>query len=36
MDNTTMWDTMKDLETYWWRMIDYLELVGTEDVAFNP
>lgn len=35
MDDNAMWDTIKDLKTHWWRMIDYLELVRTECVTLN-
>ena len=30
MDDTAMWDT--DLESHWWRMLDFLELVGTNGI----
>ena len=35
VNDTAIWDTMKDLETHWWRMINYLECV-TECVTLNP
>lgn len=34
VDDAVLWDT--DLETHWWRMIDYLELVGREGIILNP
>ena len=33
-DDTAMWD--KRLITHWWRMIDFLELVGRNGVILNP
>ena len=34
VDDTIMWDA--DLEEHWWRVIDYLELVGRNGVILNP
>ncbi|KAK4305128.1 hypothetical protein Pmani_022960 [Petrolisthes manimaculis] len=34
VDDTIMWDT--DLNEHWWRVIDYLELVGRNGVILNP
>ncbi|KAK3885060.1 hypothetical protein Pcinc_010714 [Petrolisthes cinctipes] len=34
VDDTIMWDT--DLKEHWWRVIDYLELVGRNGVILNP
>ena len=34
VDDTVVWDT--DLEERWWRMVDYLELVGRESIVLNP
>ena len=34
VDDTVLWDD--DLETHWWRMIDYLELMGREGIVLNP
>ena len=34
VDDTAMWD--EDLETHWWRMIDYLELCGQHGIVLNP
>ena len=33
VDDTTQWDT--DLETHWWRMIDFLELSGNNGVLLG-
>ena len=33
VDDTAQWDT--DLETHWWRVIDYLELCGRNGVELN-
>ncbi|KAK3875649.1 hypothetical protein Pcinc_019503 [Petrolisthes cinctipes] len=34
VDDTIMWDT--DLKEHWWRVIDYLELLGRNGVILNP
>ena len=34
VDDTIIWDA--DLEEHWWRVIDYLELVGRNGVILNP
>lgn len=34
VDDTVLWDT--SLEDHWWRMIDYLELMGKEGIVLNP
>ena len=34
VDDTAMWDA--ELADHWWRMIDYLYLVGKEGVTLNP
>ena len=34
VDDTAMWD--EDLETHWWRVIDYLELCGRNGIVLNP
>ena len=36
VDDTALWDDMEDIETHWWRMIDYLHLMGSEGVTLNP
>ena len=33
VDDTAMWDD--DLETHWWRVIDFLELCGRNGVILN-
>ena len=34
VDDTVLWD--EDLSAHWWRIIDYLELVGRHGVILNP
>ena len=34
VDDTALWD--EDLEEHWWRIIDYLELVGKCGIIINP
>ena len=34
VDDTALWD--EDLEQHWWRIIDYLELVGRCGIILNP
>ena len=34
VDDTVMWDD--DLEEHWWRVMDFLELVGRNGVVLNP
>ena len=34
VDDTILWDD--DLETHWWRVIEYLGLVGKNGVVLNP
>ena len=34
VDDTAFWD--KSLEEHWWRIIDYLELMGREGIIINP
>ena len=34
VDDTILWD--EDLRTHWWRVIQYLELVGKHGVVLNP
>ena len=33
MDDTAMWDP--DMEPHWWRMADFLELLGHNGIVFN-
>lgn len=33
VDDTTLWD--EPLEEHWWRMLDYLELMGKEGIVLN-
>ena len=34
VDDTALWDT--SLKEHWWRMIDFLELVGRKGIILNP
>ena len=34
VDDVVLWD--KSLEAHWWRVIDFLELVGRQGIAINP
>ena len=34
VDDTVLWDA--DTDTHWWRVIDYLERVGSNGVILNP
>ena len=34
MDDTSLWD--EQLNDHWWRIIDYLELVGRNGIVLNP
>ena len=34
VDDMVLWDM--DLADHWWRMIDYLELMGRNGVVLNP
>ena len=34
VDDVALWDD--SLETHWWRMIDYLELMGRQGITLNP
>ena len=34
VDDVAMWD--QDLEAHWWRVIDYLELVGKNGIILSP
>ena len=34
MDDTALWDT--DLEEHWWRIVDYLVLLGNAGIILNP
>ena len=34
VDDTAMWD--EDLESHWWRVIDFLILVGENEIVLNP
>ena len=34
VDDTVMWDD--NLEAHWWRVVDFLELVGSSGVVLNP
>ena len=34
VDDATLWD--ENLEEHWWRMLDYLELVGKNGIILNP
>ena len=34
VDDVALWDY--SLETHWWRMIDYLELMGRQGITLNP
>ena len=34
VDDVALWDD--SLETHWWRMIDYLELMGHQGITLNP
>ena len=34
VDDTALWDN--ELEEHWWRIIDYLELVGNAGIILNP
>ena len=34
VDDSALWDT--SLEEHWWRMIDYIILVGNEGIILNP
>ena len=34
VDDTVLWDD--NLAEHWWRMIDYLELMGKEGIVLNP
>lgn len=36
VDDTALWDGEEDIEEHWWRIIDYLHLMGTEGVTLNP
>ena len=34
VDDTAMWD--EDLKEHWWRMVDFLELLGKNGIVLNP
>ena len=34
VDDAALWD--ENLEEHWWRMLDYLELVGKNGIILNP
>ena len=34
VDDVALWDD--SLETHWWRMIDYLDLMGRQGITLNP
>ena len=36
VDNVAMWDDDFSLEEHWWRIIDYLILVGNNGIILNP
>ena len=35
-DDTCHYDPISDLEAHWWRMIDYLTIVGNAGIILNP
>ena len=36
VDDVLMWDDDESLEAHWWRVIDFLTLVGSNGVTLNP
>ena len=34
-DDTIMWDSDQELESHWWRVFDYLSLVGNNGIVLN-
>ena len=34
-DGTVMWDVDQELEAHWWRVFDYLALVGKYGIVLN-
>ena len=34
-DDTVMWDVDQELEAHWWRVFDYLALVGKHGIVLN-
>ena len=36
VDDVIMWDDDDSIEDHWWRVIDYLILVGTSGIILNP
>ena len=36
VDDTVLWDGISDIEEHWWRIIDYLQLMGTKGITLNP
>ena len=36
VDDTVLWDEIDEIETHWWRMIDYLHLMGSNGIISNP
>ena len=36
MDDVLMWDDDESLEELWWRVIDFLTLVGSNGITLNP
>ena len=36
VDDVIMWDNNESFETHWWRVIDYLALVGSHGITLNP
>ena len=36
VDDTVFWDSINNIEEHWWRMIDYLNLMGNNGITLNP
>ena len=36
VDDVALWDDIGDMETHWWRIIEYLELLGCSGLVMNP
>ena len=36
VDDTALWDDTNDLKSHWWRVIDYIDLVGRHGIILNP